>query len=222
MALPAFILRIDFLGEIVSAVVSLLIAYYAHRAYRLSRERPLFLLYIGFLLIGVGFVTHALSILLVGFLPRGTLSTPALVASARLLQTAITVGTVTYWALEIIGYLAIFVAYIFQSKDTQKEALSLQAVPPLIAALYPPFFELIMFVLTATILVQVIILYVPQRHHSTFYVVLGFLFLSLAHLAFIFFPFSENGDAIYVFGHTLQLAGFLLLLAMLLSTTRRQ
>ena len=229
MALLGPIPGIDLLGETIGAIISLLITYYAHKAYRLSGQRSLFLLYVGFLLIGVGFIAQSAALLLGAFVPTGTQPTSAAVREfVRLLVAAVTIGSGIHWLLEILGYVTIFIAYLYQSKGTQANNLpsasnvALQIVPLSVARIiFNPGLELIIFLLLVFILIQVIVIYVPRRHRSTLYVILGFLFLSLAHLAFLLFAFfTESAYTIYALGHILQLTGFLLLLAMLLSTTR--
>ncbi len=232
MALSGPIPGIDLVGEFFGAVISLMITYYAHKAYRLSGQRSLFLLYLGFLLIGVGFVSQALAILVGVFLPTGAAPVPAsLRGFVRLLLLDVIIGSGIHWILEILGYIAIFVAYLFQARDIRVTGvpalgiLAFQVLPITLARLFfRPELELIIFLILVFTIVQVIVIYVPQRHNSTLYVVLGFLFIALAHLAFLFFALAppDSSDTIYVFGHILQLVGFLLLLVMLLNTTRSQ
>ncbi len=220
---------IDLVGTSIAAVISLLITFYAHKAYRLSGQRSLFLLYFGFLLVGVGFIAQASALVIGAFLPAGTSTIPSTLHEIiRLFVEAIVIGTGIHWVLEILGYITIFVAYLYQSQDlstTNKlpsTNIALQIIPISIArAIFRPELELILFLLLIFILIQVIVIYVPRRHRSTLYVILGFLFLSLAHLAFLLFSFfPDTAEIVYTLGHILQLTGFLLLLAMILGTTR--
>ncbi len=230
MALSGPIPGIDLFGEFFGAIISLMITYYSHKAYRLSGQRSLFLLYIGFLLIGVGFISQTLAILIGIFLPSGTAPVPAnLRGFVRLLLLDVTVASGIHWLLEILGYIAIFIAYLFQSRalrTTSLPALGLvafQVIPSSLSRIFfRPDVELLVFLILVFILIQVIVLYVPQRHASTLYVVLGFLFIALAHLAFLLYALApaDSSNTIYAFGHILQLVGFLLLLIMLLNTTR--
>jgi len=219
---------IDLVGESIAAVISFLITYYAHKAYRLSGQRSLFLLYFGFLLVGVGFIAQSIALVIGAFLPAGTQNGPALHGIIRLFVEAVIVGSGIHWVLEILGYITIFVAYLYQSRDLNTTSalpstnVALQIIPISIArAIFRPELELILFLLLIFILIQVIVIYLPRRHRSTLYVILGFLFLSLAHLAFLLFSFfPDTAETVYALGHVLQLTGFLLLLAMILGTTR--
>lgn len=215
---------IDLVGESIAAVISLLLTYYAHKAYRLSGQRSLFLLYLGFLLVGVGFIAQSIALLIGAVIPAGT----TLHGIFRLYFAALIIGSGIHWVLEILGYITIFIAYLYQSRDLSTQTpvpsstVALQIIPLSFAkVIFFPALDLILFLLLVFILIQVIVIYVPRRHRSTLYVILGFLFLSLAHLAFLLFSFfPDTAETIYALGHVLQLAGFLLLLAMLLSTTR--
>ncbi len=221
---------IDLVGESVGAIISLLITYYAHKTYRLSGQRSLFLLYLGFLLIGVGFIAQSIALTIGAFIPAGTQPIPTTLHGIfRLFVEAVIIGSSIHWILEILGYITIFVAYLYQSRDLNTESavpstnVALQIIPIAIARtiLFRPELELIIFILQIFILMQVIVIYLPRRHRSTLYVILGFLFLSLAHLAFLLFSFfPDSAETVYALGHVLQIAGFLLLLAMILGTTR--
>lgn len=230
MVLSGPIPGIDLVGESIAAAISLLITYYAHKAYRLSGQRSLFLLYLGFLLIGVASIAQSIALVILASIPAGTQSNLAtLHGIIRLFVGAIIVGYAIHWTLEISGYITIFVAYLNQSRDLDtantvpSATLALQILPlPLyLARAFSPPLELILSLLLIFILVQVIVIYLPRRHRSTLYVILGFLVLSLAHLAFLLFSFfPTSAETVYALGHILQLTGFLLLLAMILGTTR--
>lgn len=228
MVLSGPIPGIDLVGESIATAISLLITYYAHKAYRLSGQRSLFLLYLGFLLIGVASIAQSIALVILASMPAGTQSNLAtLHGIIRLFVEAIIVGYAIHWTLEILGYITIFVAYLYQSRDLDtantvpSATLALQILPLYLARAFSPPLELILFLLLIFILVQVIVIYLPRRHRSTLYVILGFLFLSLAHLAFLLFSFfPASAETVYALGHILQLTGFLLLLAMILGTTR--
>jgi hypothetical protein len=225
LALTGPLPGIDLIGEIIAAVISLLITYYAHKAYRLSGQRSLFLLYLGFLMVGFGFIAQTIALILGAFLPSGTPPPPSNRGLERLLF-AVSVGSGIHWLLEILGYITIFIAYLYQSRGTETNivtpiagviALQIVSIGRIILR---PELEIVIFLILVFILIQVIFLFIPQRHRSTLYVILGFLFLSLAHLTFLLFSYFETSETIYALGHLLQLTGFLLLLATLLSTTR--
>jgi hypothetical protein len=218
---------IDLVGESIAAVISLLITYYAHKAYRLSGQRSLFLLYLGFLFVGVGSIAQSIALVIGAFIPAGVQSIGTLHGIIRLFVEAAIIGYGTHWTLEILGYIMIFIAYLYQSRDLNtantltSTSLALQILPLYLARAFSPPLELILFLLLIFILIQVIVIYLPRRHRSTLYVILGFLFLSLAHIAFLLFSFfPDTAETVYALGHILQLAGFLLLLAMILGTTR--
>ncbi len=200
MVLSGPIPGIDLVGESIGAIISLLLTYYAHKAYRLSGQRSLFLLYLGFLLIGVGFIAQSIALVIGSFLPSGTQIIPAtLHGIIRLFVEAVIIGAGIHWVLEIFGYVTIFVAYLYQSRDINAAStlpssnIALQIIPISIArAIFNPPLELILFILQIFILIQVIVIYIPRRHRSTLYVILGFLFISLAHLAFLLFSFFPD------------------------------
>lgn len=204
--------RIDLLGDSVGALICFLLAYYSNKGYRLSGRRSLFLLYSGFLMIGIGLLTHVGLIILIPFRLGG----PGAPSPFGFFPTAdlfLNFGNLARWLIEGIGYVFVFTAYLTESR-TKLEGLSAAQIGGIIVArdAFSAVFEGFTFVLLAATFFEVLMNYLSSRLRNTLYVVAGFLLLTLAHLTFILFPISGFDPTVYVFGYVLQLSGFLFLL----------
>lgn len=219
ITVPDALIRIDLVGESIGALISFLLMYYSYKSWRLSEQRSLALLFSGFLMIGFGLLIHVALLLLVPFLnipppyrPSSPFNppSPGFAFSPGLI---LLLGNLLHWIIEGIGYLLISSAYLFQSRTQTATTTALQIAPISIALLtFNSTFDAFALVLLVAVLIQVLQTYLASRHRNTFYVVLGFLSLALAHVTFILFAFIEYSTTIYVLGHVLQLSGFLLLL----------
>ncbi len=217
MPLPDVLIRIDLAGQAIGAVISFLIAYHAHKGYKISRQRSLFFLYLGFILIGLGLLIQSGVIAVAAFHsvrgPVGPPTFPFLQNPGFLLEALLGLGDFAHWILVVVGYALVFAAYFFESEHRQSEYVALQLAPFFLARFaFNSFFELITLVLLVATLTQVAIIYFSQRFKNTLFVLLGFLLLTLSHLTFIFFPLSNYDTTVYIMGHAVQLAGFLFLL----------
>ncbi len=204
--------RIDLLGDSIGALICFLLAYYSNKGFRLSARRSLFLLYSGFLMIGIGLLMHVGLIILIPF----RLSGPAGPQGFGFFPTAdlfLNLGNLARWLIEGLGYLFVFSAYLTESR-TKAEGLVAAQIGGVIVAreAFSAIFEGFTFVLLAATLTEVVMNYLSSRLRNTLYVIAGFLLLTLAHLTFILFPFTGFDLTAYVLGYVFQIAGFLFLL----------
>lgn len=210
---PENLTRIDLVGDSLGALISFLIAYYAHKGYKLSQRRSLFLLYSGFLVIGIGLLVQGALIGLLSILPQSPLGPGNTFDLSFFLGRLFAYSNVAHWIIGGIGYLLVLSAYLTESKLRLSSNTSMLMAPIAIPfLLISPFFELATFAILVAILTQVVLIYISGRSRSTLYVVVGFLLLTLAHLSFILFPSSGYDLSVYELGHGFQISGFLLLL----------
>jgi len=211
--------------ELVAFTIALAIAYQALKGYRLTKQRTLWYVHFSFAVLSAGLLIDSLT----GFLGivartlRGTLSLTW-------------IGYLIYFLAQLLAYSMLIYAYVSQTRtlgviSTAAPLTSLigfaalQAGPaqgirllgPLIE--YHPIPEIILLFLVLYIAVQTGINYSSTKDRNAFLVFLAFLFLTFSHLFFILQPF---GALLFVFGHILQLLGFVSLFTMLLRVTRKQ
>ena len=210
--------------ELVAFIIALAIAYQALKGYKLTKQRTLWYVHFSFAVLSAGLLIDSLT----GFLGilartfRGTLSLTW-------------VGYSIYFLAQLLAYSMLIYAYVSQTRTlgTTITAVSLasllafatpQATPaqglrllgPLVE--YHPIPEILLLFLLLYIAIHTGMNYSSTRNENAFLVFLAFLLLTTSHLFFILQPF---GALLFVFGHILQLLGFVSLLTMLLRVTRK-
>ncbi len=189
--------------EVISALISLAVGYYAFSAYRLFKERTLFSLYFAFILQGVGLLTHGMvktTFFLLKEIKGIKLPPPPKIP---LVSASYTICFLT----QTLAYLTLFYAY------TKKSKWLVQASMILFLREYEPMSQILAFFLSALVTAHTAINYQVRRELNSFLVFLGFLSISLGHLFFFLCPVS----AIFLnLASTAQLMGYSCLLIMLL------
>lgn len=209
--------------EFIAFFIALAIAYQAFKGYRITKERTLLYLQFSFALLSCGLLVDSLA----GFL--GML--------ARLLRAAVgltLLGYSIYFVTQVFAYGILIFAYVSQTRSLTATGAAPVLVPILgFATLQPlgspairlfgplveyhPISEILLLFLILYVTVQTGLNYSASKESGALLVFLGFLFLTLSHLFFILMLFSP---LFFVIGHTLQLFGFVSLLAMLLRVTK--
>ncbi|HID16791.1 TPA: hypothetical protein EYP26_00695 [Candidatus Bathyarchaeota archaeon] len=188
--------------EVADGIIALAIGYFAFKGFRAVKERVFLYIHFSFTLLGVGFLAHGLT--------TG-------VASARPVRFAIPLlnfGYLVYFIAELIAYSLLISAYLQQTKSLAS-SLSSSALPFLIA--YNPVSEVVIFCLTAFITAQCAVNYSVKRKGAPLLVLIGFALITLSH---VLFPLAGAVKALFLAAHTLQLIGFVLLLAMVLKVSK--
>ncbi len=185
-----------------SAFVSILIAYFSYKASKMGAG---FLRYTssGFTLLSVALTTRAVYMF-------------SLLGGRRIVLTLTRESLLANNAIMVLAYLLI--AYSYFKSHGEGEA-SLLAIPPL-AILFNPSIEMILFMISLYITFTVFITFMESRSMSTLYVAIGFLMVSISHLSFLLVILSESGLP-YLVGSLTRLAGFLLLLWVLVGLAGR-
>jgi hypothetical protein len=195
------------LMEFLSAVISFVIGYYALKGYRVSSERGLLLLHFGFVTLGVSMTLRVITTFYVIALIRELASPkPAVMA-------VLTFASIIYSVVQLIAY------WLFAANYTRQAKMLAQVtvLRPLFMLRYEPFLELIAIVLLGYVAVQSLINLAMKRNTDAFLVTLGFSFMFVSHL---FFLFTIVEAALYTIGQIAQLIGFLCLLVMLTRVSR--
>jgi len=195
------------LMELVSAIISFLIGYYALKGYKASSERGLLFLHFGFVILGVSMllrvVTTAYAIVIIQ--EEGRIK--PIIESAR----------IVYPSIKLIAYTLFAITYTYQTKATDELKTVTPALFPLF---YSPFLELLATVLLAYVMARSVINSAVKRSSGAVLVSLGFLCMFLSHLFFLFA--TEETLFLYLFGHFVNMIGFLFLLIMLMQVSQAE
>lgn len=191
--------------ELISGVISFAVGYYALKGYRASSVRGLLLLYFGFIILGISMF---LRVITTGYL----LALRASEASVPTLVAVIKFAGLVYTFTQLISYFLFATSYAWQTRMTEEGKVSFAILPFLYVSFFNPYLELVALVLLGYVVTQAFMNLLFRRNGDSFLVFLGFAFMLLSHLFFLFMIVDE---ALIVLGQLTQLAGFLCLLAML-------
>ena len=137
-------------------------------------------------------------------------------APAPGLRSLINLAGLIYTLTQLIAYSLFTVTYILQAKALGERSLELGMVSAVLFPIYGLFFnqslELIAIVMLGFITVHSFNNWTLKRSSGSALVFLGFGFMFLSHLLFLFMIMEPM---LLFFGQVTQLAGFLCLLAML-------
>lgn len=200
--------------EFVSSFISLLVGYYALKGYKEFAIKGLFLLYLGFVVLGIGTFLRVVSATYFVVLLKALELTPPL-------RSLINFAGLIYTLTQLIAYSLFTVTYILQAKALGKRSLELGIVSaaffPIYGLFFNPSLELIAIVMLGFITVHSFNNWVLKRSSESALVFFGFGFMLLSHLLFLFMIAQET---LLFFGQLTQLAGFLCLLAMLAKVSK--
>ena len=195
------------LMELASAIISFLIGYYALKGYRTSSERGLLFLHFGFVILGVSMILRVITTVYV-----------VSIFGEEPIRPILEFTRIVYPSIELVAYTLFAITYTYQARITSE----LKTVAPAIAflLLYNPFLELLAIVLLAYVMVQSIISYAMKRSSSSMLVSLGFSFMFIGHLFFLFT--TDDAPFRFMLGHFANLIGFLFLLIMLMQVNKAE
>jgi hypothetical protein len=207
---------IVFLMEIVSAFISILIGYYASKAYKATSARGLLFLYIGFIVLGLGIFLRAITATFFVLVNRVTDVVPS--SLAGLSNVAGLVFTIT----QLVAYALFIATYAYQSKEIGQrnigiEGVSAAAIFPVARLFYIPTLEILAIAMLGFVAVSSMINWLHRRTLSSALVFLGFGLMFFSHILYLFMIFNEG---FLFFGQLSQLAGFICLLLMLAKVNR--
>lgn len=189
---------IDCIIEIVSMLVSFLVAFMGYRAYKVTSQKRYQYFTISFSFIGLGFLILFLTNILLMFQTK--LSSFIFV---------FTKGYLIYTFFIAIGYLVLAILAV---KITNNKAMLLLLFTIIIALVFATnqnfVFHLITVILLAFIALHFFLNYHEKKTHTSFLVFLSFIFMIAAHILLLIISYSP---AAYIISSFLQLFGFLVL-----------
>ena len=193
------------LMELVSSAVSFMIGYYAFKAYKSYSSRGLFLLHSGFTVLGISLTLRVVTTFYI-------VALRVLDVPSQALRSALSFAGLVFTLTQLFAYSLFVLAYVFQAKSVEKTSLMVAAFPLLYLSFFNPYLELIALVLLGYVSAQTLINLLLKKNLDSFLVFLGFSLMLLSHLCFLFMIVNE---LLLLLGQTLQMIGFLSLLAML-------
>jgi hypothetical protein len=207
---------IVFLMEMLSASISILIGYYASKAYRTSSAKGLLFLYLGFIILGLGIFLRTITATYFVLVIRATDAVPN--SLAGLSNVAGLVFTIT----QLAAYALFIATYAYQSKGLGQQNIGLEGVAaaaifPVARLFYIPTLEIIAIVMLGFVALSSMINWLHRRTINSALVFLGFGFMFFSHVLYLFMIFNEG---FLFFGQLSQLGGFVCLLLMLAKVNR--
>jgi hypothetical protein len=203
--------------EFASSFISFIIGYYALKAYRATSARGLFLLYWGFIILGVGTFLRVFTATYINVMIGHQ-------ARAQLVSL-INLVALIYSITQLVAYSLFVATYVFQSRLTgEKAAVTGTVVAAAAAAVFPiyrlffiPWLELVAVTMLAFVVVSTFMNWHLRKSSESALVLLGFGLILLSHVFFLFLPLEE---LLLFVGEVTQLAGFLCLSVMLAKVSR--
>jgi hypothetical protein len=203
------------LMEFISSFISFLVGYYALKGYRTSSAKGILLLYLGFVILGIGIflrvVTATYFVIIIRVYESAT---PHLSGLANLAASIFTLTQLTAYSL-------FTVTYVLQAKNIGERSAEISAVSaaaiPIFRLFYIPTLELIAITLLGFVTVYSFTNWLLKRGIDAALVFLGFGFMLLSHL---FFLLMIVGEEFLFLGQATQLAGFVCLLVMLAKVSK--
>lgn len=216
MALPLLKL-IAVVMEFVSSFLSFLIGYYALKAYRTSGSKGLFLLYWGFIILGVGTFLRVFTATYISVVSQ-------VYEAPRQWIGLIDLVALIYSVTELVAYSLIVAAYVFQARPPSEKVAVAGAISAATAVVFPiyrlffiPWLELIAITMLAFVVVSTFMNWHIRKSSESALVFLGFGLMLLSHVFFLFLPLDEM---LLLLGQMTELAGFICLSAMLAKVSR--
>lgn len=203
------LLFISILTEPVGAVISLIISYYAYKGYRASSVKKMFLLHLGFLVLGVSLLLRFITF---GFLVALLLSEPHIQA----LRLTVSLGGLVFTSLQLIAYLLFSVSYTSQESNGEHEKM-LVVLPGFYIIFFNPFLELMALAIIGYVVARALILLLYKTNINSLLVLLGFTCFFISHIFFLFITVDE---ILLFLGQMIQLFGFIFFLIMLTRVVR--
>ncbi len=209
---PEWFIGAESIFETISLIITLVISFYAYRAYRLSSNRKYFYLTVAFLSMSAGFFFKLLSNAVVEFF---ILFSDLSRVVPYLRASQIYTGSLILFVFFVIGGYIVLSSLASSVRD-KKIIVAFLLIALLCAVLVREarsftFFYFFSFVMLAVYIIPYMYNnYKKQKSKNSYLVFLSFLLLAVSNLLFIFI--SVKGPSLYVVGNSISLAGYLLLL----------
>ena len=213
---PQLLVLLVFIMDLTSSFISILVGYQAFKSYKASSAKGFLYLYWGFIILGVGIFLRTVTATFFVLVFRAVEDVPSSLLS--LSNFAGIIFTVT----QLVAYSLFIATYVIQAGSLGRQDLVVggamaAAVFPVARLFYIPTLELLAITMLGFVAVSSLMNFLHQRSLNSALVFLGFSFMFLSHLLFLFMIFEE---LLLFFGQIMQLIGFVCLLIMLARVNR--
>lgn len=211
--IPNWFIGFGILMDILFAIVSIAVAIFAYKIYKVSKEESVKKFSIGFLFISISYLFLSLTSLFL----INQLTGDDRVLNFATLQTTGLIGLFLYMIFFIAGLVTIFYANI---KSNKTESYFLMLILGILAV-FTNINDIAAFHITSSFLLLFINYhyfkeYVINKNKKTLLVFIAFIFLLLSHFVFIFPVTYEE----YVIAHVLELVSYSLILFSLIKSMK--
>ena len=214
-----------------AAIIGFLLTYFSFKLYNYTRRKSHLFLHLSFIGITIGFIALTASNTFSVF--HFEQCQPNCVITQQQIFNWVIFGNYVYYITSIIGYSLFLLSYSISEKKSKKK-LFLQLAPPIaintifqyqpIFVLFPfdtlffqPF-HLISSILLLLIVIKTFANYRKNKSQLSLLVPLGFAAILFYHILMFSIPFSP---LFFAFAHLSLLAGFSMLLLILIKVTRK-
>ncbi len=201
---------ISILTEPVSAVISFAIAYYAYKSFRMSSIRRLFLLHLGFVILGVALLLRFVTFTFL-------LSLRFSEQNVQAIRGIVSLGGFVFSSLQLVAYILFSASYTSQPESANENGKILAVLPGFYLIFFNPFLELLSLAIIGYVVARALILFIYKSSGNSLLVLLGFACFFASHLFFLFTAIEES---LLFLGQVVQLFGFIFFLVMLTRVTR--
>ena len=213
---PQLLAFLVFIMELTSSFISILVGYQAFKGYKASSAKGLLFLHLGFMILGIGIFLRAITAVFFVLIIRTTETIPS--SLVGLSNFAGMIFTIT----QLVAYSLFIATYVLQAKSLRQQNLEVEgsiaaAIFPVVRLFYIPTLELLAITMLGFVAVSSLMNWLHQRNLNSALVFLGFGFMFLSHLLFLFMIFDE---LLLFFGQVMQLIGFVCLLIMLVKVNK--
>ena len=213
--IPTWFFGYDIALELLFAVVTMAVAVYSFKMYRIVREPGCRTLGLGFLFISLAHILWSG----INFSVSHALNQSTRTVSLDALSYIGLVGVFGYLMLSILGLALILYTTLPQrSQRTFPIIASLALIVPIFASYKALAFYFVSSLLLFFIVLHYVLRFIDNSKRTDSLVLLAFVFIFLGTLDFTFTTLNYSH---YVLGHVLQFVGYGLMLASLIKTLKR-
>ncbi|TFH09514.1 MAG: hypothetical protein E4H14_04285 [Candidatus Thorarchaeota archaeon] len=204
------IIRLDLIFEAISAIIALMVTYYATKAYRLTGQKRLSDLSTGFLVLSTGMFGRVIGTwyFVVQFGEEGS-------------NLIISIVTIAYGVSRIMAYILFVISTRPAHSPIEQEPQNGVGISMALLAtfLVDPNLEIVAILVLVIVVLQAVLNYMETRSKFARYVLIGFFLLLLSHIWMAQVGSVASGG-LYLLSQGAQLLGFLSLLVMLIQAGR--
>lgn len=219
---PSWFSGIDSLFELVTVIVTMLIAIYAHKIYKLTQEKKYRFFSYSFLLISISYIIKILMDVSVYYPTTKIVKIGILTVVTHTFERLDAFYSIGYFVLRfllLLGLLGIFL--VLEKREDWKSAFLLIYLA-FVSALFGNYLYHVFHITTSLFLLLIFVYYhnnyMNYKSKNSFFVASSFFLIFVSQLIFIALSLHP---VLYVVGESIQLLGYLLLLFTFISILKK-